>query len=198
MTDPLIASTRHADPRVLPLIVERWSPRSFDRSEIPDADLHTIFEAAGWAPSAYNNQPWTFLYAKRGDANWERFLSILIPFNAGWVKDASALVYFVSDTMMGEGADAKPSHTGSFDTGAAWAQMALQASAMGYHTHGMIGLDLDHARTELHVPERYRIEAAAAIGRRGPVESLPDMLREREVPSTRKPVEQFAIAGSFR
>ena len=197
MTDPLIAATRHADPRVLPLMVERWSARAFDESAIPDADLQVIFEAAGWAPSSYNLQPWKFLYAKRGDANWQRFLDLLVPFNASWAKDAAVLIYFVSDSMSGEGADAKPSPTHSFDTGAAWAQMALQASAMGYHAHGMIGFDIDRARTELKVPERYRVEAATVIGRQGPKERLPEKLQEREVPSTRKPVSEIAIAGDF-
>jgi nitroreductase len=189
---------RKTDPRVEKLIVKRWSPRSYDESEIPDEDLAVIFEAAGLAPSAYNYQPWKFLYAKRGDANWDRFLSILIPFNASWVKTASALVFIVSDTQMGEGADAKPSHTHSFDAGAAWANMALQATALGYHAHGMIGLDLDAARSELQVPDRYRIEAAAAIGREDSPEKLPEGLREREVPSTRKPVSEVAIAGNFK
>jgi nitroreductase len=193
-----IESIRHAHPRIERLLVDRWSPRAFDESDIPDEDLAVIFEAAGWAPSSYNYQPWKFLYAKRGDANWERFLSILIPFNASWTKDASALVYIVSDTQMGEGADAKPSHTHSFDAGAAWANMALQATAMGYHTHGMIGLDLDAARRELKVPDRYRIEAAIAIGTQAPAEKLPEMLRQREVPSTRKPVSEIAFAGDFR
>lgn len=201
MTDATTAtapSARNAHPKVEKLLVDRWSPRSFDESEIPDADLEVIFEAAGWAPSAYNYQPWKFLYAKRGDANWERFLSILIPFNASWVKDAAVLVYIVSDTHMGEGAEAKPAHTHSFDAGAAWANMALQATAMGYHAHGMIGFDLDRARTELGVPDRYRIEAAVAIGKKDSPERLPEGLREREVPSTRKSVTEIAVAGNFR
>jgi nitroreductase len=189
---------RTAHPRVEKLLVERWSPRSFDETSIPDEDLSVIFEAAGWAPSAYNYQPWKFLYAKRGDANWERFLSILIPFNASWVKDAAVLIYIVSDTQMGEGADAKPSHSHSFDAGAAWAQMALQATALGYHAHGMVGLDLDRARTELGIPDRYRVEAAVAIGTKDSPERLPEGLRAREVPSNRKPVSEIAIAGNFR
>ncbi len=197
MTDPLVAANRQADPRVLPLFVERWSPRAFDGSAIPDADLQVIFEAAGWAPSSYNAQPWKFLYARRETADWQRFLDILIPFNASWAKDGGALIYFVSDTLMGDGDEAKPSHTHSFDTGAAWAQMALQATALGYYTHGMIGFDLDRARTELQVPDRFRIDAATVIGRRGRVEQLPEQLRGREVPSTRKPLSQIAVAGNF-
>ena len=196
ITDP--ATGRVADQRVNPLFVERWSPRAFDASDMPDADLAVIFEAAGWAPSAFNNQPWKFLYAKRGDADWERFLALLVPGNQVWVKDASVLIYIVSDTMTGEGDEAKPSHTHSFDTGAAWAQLALAATDLGYYAHGMIGLDLDRARAELHVPDRYRIEAAAAIGRRAEPDRLPENLRQRETPSSRKPVDEIAIRGDFR
>ena len=88
-----------ASPRVLEAIVDRWSPRSFDEGAVPQEDLDVIFEAAGWAPSAFNLQPWRFLYAHRGDANWERFLSLLIDFNQSWAKDASVLVFVVSDTL---------------------------------------------------------------------------------------------------
>jgi nitroreductase len=197
-TTPSAAEIRNAHPLVEKLLVNRWSPRSFDESEISDEDLAVIFEAAGLAASAYNYQPWKFLFAKRGDANWERFLSVLIPFNASWTKDASVLIYIVSDTQMGEGDEAKPSHSHSFDAGAAWANMALQATALGYHAHGMVGIDLDAARSELQVPERFRIDAAVAIGRQDSPERLPEYLREREVPSTRKPVSEVSIAGNFK
>lgn len=183
---------------VLPLFVDRWSPRAFDESAIPDADLEAIFEAAGLAPSAFNYQPWRFLYAKRGDANWERFLSLLIPFNASWAKDAGVLIYIVSDTAMRKDDKADPSHSHSFDAGAAWAQMALQATALGYHAHGMVGLDFARANEELAIPEGFRIEAAVAIGKRDTPDRLPDGLREREKPSDRKPVSEIAIAGNFR
>jgi len=181
----------------VPLIVERWSPRAFDESEIPQEDLDVIFEAAGLAPSAFNYQPWKFLYARRGDANWDRFLSLLIPFNASWAKDAGALVIIVSDTVQQQGEKASPLHSSSFDAGAAWAMLALQASALGYHTHGMTGVDFDKVRAELGVPDRYRVEAAVAIGRRDSAERLPEGLREREVPSGRKALDEIATAGNF-
>lgn len=188
---------RQADPRIVPLIVERWSPRAFDESEIPQEDLDVIFEAAGLAPSAFNYQPWKFLYARRGDANWDRFLSLLIPFNASWAKDAGALVIIVSDTLQQNGDTASPLHSSSFDAGAAWALLALQATALGYHAHGMTGVDFDKARAELGVPDRYRVEAAVAIGRRDTPERLPEGLREREVPSGRKALGEIAAAGNF-
>src|SRR4051812_43471966 len=137
-----------------PLFLERWSPRAFDGSDIPDADLMTMFEAARWAPSAFNSQPWRFLYAKRGDENWERFLGLLIPWNQGWAQSASVLIYFLSDCLMEtKPGVSSPSHSHSFDAGAAWASLALQATRLGYHAHGMSGVDFDRARVELEVPE---------------------------------------------
>ena len=191
-------TTRQANPRVVPLIVERWSPYSFDESEIPQEDLDVIFEAGGWAPSAYNIQPWKFLYARRGDENWERFLSVLIEFNQSWVKNASALVFVVSDTQMDFGGKKSPNHSHSFDAGAAWALAALQATALGYHTHGMSGVDFDKARVELGIPDDYRLEAAFAVGRRGAPEKLPEKMRDRETPKGRKPISEFVVAGNFR
>ena len=191
-------TSRQPDFPIDPLFVERWSPRAFDGSEIPDADLMTLFEAARWAPSAFNSQPWRFLYAKKGDPNWERFLGLLIPWNQGWAHSASVLIYFLSDSLM----ETKPgiwteSHSHSFDTGAAWASLALQATRLGYHAHGMSGVDFALARTELHVPERFRIEAAAVVGRIGDPAMLDEKLRAREKPSGRKPISDLAFAGSF-
>jgi len=190
---------RSPDHPVAPLFLDRWSPRSFDGSAMPEADLMSLFEAARWAPSAFNSQPWRFLYAMRADANWERFLSLLIPWNQGWAHSASALVYIVSDTTPMTGKDGQPqgSHSHSFDAGAAWACLALQATKLGYHAHGMSGIQLDLARAELRVPERFRIEAAAAIGRIGDPAMLDEKLRAREVPSGRKAVEEFAFRGVF-
>ena len=189
---------RTADHPVAPIFLDRWSPRAFDSSVIPDADLMTIFEAARWAPSSFNYQPWRLLYAKREDAEWERFLDLLIPFNRGWAHTASVLIYFISDSLMEfVPGQANPSHSHSFDTGAAWACLALQATMIGYHAHGMVGVDFDRARAELGVPERYRFEAAAVIGRAGPSELLDDKLREREVPSDRKPIADFAFRGAW-
>lgn len=189
---------QEAHPRIARLIVERWSPRSFDAAEIPPEDLDVIFEAAGWAPSAFNIQPWTFLYARRGDANWDRFLSLLVDFNQSWANEASVLVFVVSNRMQGRGEKKSENYSHSFDAGAAWAMMALQATALGYHAHGMTGIHVDKAAVELGIPEDHRLEAAAAIGRKGPKENLPEGLQEREVPSERKSVSEIAVAGVFR
>ena len=188
---------RLISPDVLPLIVERWSPRSFDGSRMDEKDVTTILEAGSWAPSAFNVQPWRFLYAHRDTADWERFLKLLVPFNADWAKSASVLAFILSDSLSGKPGEEKPNHSHSFDAGAAWAMLSLQAIAMGYHTHGMTGVDFDAARRELQVPERYRIEAAFVIGRMDSPDKLPEKLREREFPVGRKPVSDVAISGPF-
>ena len=190
-------TTRTTNPAILPLIRERWSPRSFDASAMPQADLEVLLEAAGLAPSAYNIQPWTFLYAHREDGNWERFLSLLVEFNQGWAKDASVLLFAVSQTTVGHGEQASPSHSHSFDVGAAWQNLALQAAHMGYAAHGMTGVDFARAAAELAVPDDYRIEAAIAVGRPAPADRLPEFLRDKEVISGRKPVAEIMRAGAF-
>jgi nitroreductase len=193
-------SPRQADFPVDPLFLERWSPRAFDGADIPDEHLMSIFEAARWAPSAFNSQPWLFLYAKNGDADWARFLKLLIPWNQGWAHSASVLVYILSDSLpftdKETGAPAG-SHTHSFDAGAAWVSLALQATRMGYHAHGMSGIQYDLARAELAIPDRYRLEAACVIGRIGDPAMLDDRLRGRETPSGRKPIEEFVFRGNF-
>jgi nitroreductase len=191
---------RHSEYPVEPLFLERWSPRAFDGSLVPQADLETMFDAARWAPSAFNSQPWRFLYAHRGDAHWPLFLDVLVPFNREWAQHAAVLVYILSDTLpftdrkTGEPA---PSLTHSFDAGAAWALLALQAWRMGYYAHGMSGIELDRARDALGVPERYVINAAAAIGRQGDPATLPERLRAREEPSDRDPLRDIAFHGPF-
>lgn len=190
---------RQADYPVDPLFLERWSPRAFDGSEMPEADLLTLFEAGRWAPSAFNSQPWRFLYARRGEAGWERFLGLLIPWNQAWARSASALVYILSDTLPVTDKAGQPatSRTHSYDAGAAWACFALQATRMGYQAHAMSGVDFERAPESLGVPERYRIEAAAAVGRIGDPETLDEKLRARETLSGRKPVEEFAFRGRW-
>lgn len=190
--------TRTASAKVVPLIVDRWSPRAFDGSAVPQEDLDVIFEAAGLAASAYNYQPWRFAYAHKGDANFEAFLSALVPFNQSWAQDAGVLVFAVSDEFMRSDKGNNPNHSHSFDTGAAWASAALQALALGYHTHGMTGVDFEKAAEVLGVPEGFRVEMAFVIGKQGDAAQLPEGLREREVASDRKPVSEIAFAGPFK
>ena len=191
---------RTADYSIDPLFLERWSPRAFNGETIDEADLMTMLEAARWAASSYNSQPWRFVYARRGTPHWERFLDLLVPFNRGWAKEASALVFFVSNSVMRPpGADKDvPSSTHSFDTGTASGNFALQASHMGWHVHGMVGFDKERAFAELDVPKGYAVEAAFAVGRLGDPSSLPEQLRARETPSPRRPLAELVFEGAFK
>jgi nitroreductase len=194
---------RHTDHPIEPLIRNRWSPRAFDGSAMAPQELASIFEAARWAPSAFNAQPWRFVYAARGDADWERdwerLLGLLVPSNAGWASRAAVLVFILSDTLTdsASGGPPRPSRSHSFDAGAAWAMMTLQATSLGYQAHGMAGVDFERARVELEVPERFHIEAAVAIGRLGDKSLLPPELQAREAPGLRRPLGELVFRGRF-
>ena len=179
--------------------LDRWSPRAFTGEALPKQDLLSILEAARWAPSSYNSQPWRFIYATRDSAHWDRFLNLLIPFNQSWAKDAGALIILVSKTFMRPpGGDADvPSYTHSLDAGAASGYLALQANKLGWYVHGMSGVDFERAAAELAVPDGYRVEAAYAVGRKGDPRSLPPELQAREMPSDRIPLDQLAFEGAF-
>ncbi|QKS02056.1 nitroreductase [Sphingomonas sp. CL5.1] len=192
----MTATPRTSTSAVAPLFLHRWSPRAFDGSAMPDANILTILDAGRWAPSAFNYQPWRFIYAQRDHPEFDHFLSLLLPFNRDWACRASLLIVFVSECAMNDSGN--PSHTHSFDAGAAWAQIALQATLLGYHAHAMTGIDFDLARSLLNIPAAWRIEAAAAIGRRAAPDILPEKLRAREAPSDRKPLSEIATAASFR
>ncbi len=186
---------RKADHPIDKLFLDRWSPRAMTGETIPQAELTVLFEAARWAPSSYNNQPWRFLYARRDSEHWQLFFDLLVEFNQGWTRNAAALVLFVSKTtfeMNGE-----PSVTHSFDTGAAWENFALQGWLNGLVVHGMQGFDYDRARTALNIPEGFQVEAMAAVGRPSDPEKLPADLREKESPSDRRKLEQTICEGPF-
>jgi len=193
------ANTRTADHPIDKLFLERWSPRAFVPQEMPEADLMTILEAGHWAPSSYNSQPWRMLYARRGTAHWNKFLGLLNAFNQSWAKNGSALVIMVSKSTMRPPGQEKdiPSHTHSFDAGAAWAQMALQATLSGYQAHGMVGFDMDRAFAELNVPEGHRVEAAIVIGKQGDKSTLSEQMQAREAPSGRNSLSEAALEGGF-
>ena len=168
------------------------------RNALGAAALASLFEAARWAPSSYNSQPWRFVYARRDTPAWQKFLGLMVEFNQGWAKDAAVLIIAISKTTMTlPNGQVVPSHSASFDTGAAWENLALQATLNGWHAHGMIGLDLARAATELSIPDGYRVEAAIAVGRKGDKSSLSETLQARETPSPRAPVASFAFEGNF-
>lgn len=183
---------RAAEYEIDPLFLDRWSPRAFSGEPLTETELLTILEAGHWAPSAFNAQPWRFVYALKGTAAWDRLLGLLNEFNQAWAKSAGALVFIVSKTH----AEAeKPIYSHSFDAGAAWGQLALQARLSGFYSHAMTGIHFDQAPVTLGLGEGYRVEAAVAIGRLGDKEQLPEGLRGRETPSPRRPLAEVAFNG---
>jgi nitroreductase len=189
------SEVRKADHPIGTLFIDRWSPRAMSGQAISQAELMVLFEAARWAPSSYNNQPWRILYAHRDTEQWPWFFDLLVEFNQGWARNAGALLLFISKTtfdMSGE-----PSVTHSFDTGAAWENLALQGWLKGLVVHGMQGFDYERARTDLNVPEDYRVEAMVAVGKPGSIDTLPPGLRDRESPGDRRKLDQTICEGKF-
>jgi len=183
---------RAADFPIHSLFLDRWSPRSFTGEPISDSDLFTLFEAARWAPSSSNLQPWRFLYAQRDTPDWPLFFDPLKDANKTWAKDASALVAILSKrTAPVKGTDTvRETYTHSFDAGAAWACFALQASLNGWVAHGIGGFDVPRAIRDFAVPDDYRIECMVAIGRyREPAEPAS--------PNARSPQASFVRSGPF-
>jgi flavin reductase (DIM6/NTAB) family NADH-FMN oxidoreductase RutF/nitroreductase len=190
-------SARCSDRDIAAMFLDRWSPRAFAASEIDDETLMSFFEAARWAPSSMNTQPWRFVYVKRGEPGWQSFLDALSNTNRSWAARAAALVAFVSRETMEFGGKEIASPTHSFDTGAAWMSFALQASLSGWHTHGMAGFNGDKLRQTLAVPGNFSINAVAAIGKLGDGASLPEHLKAREIPSERNPLTKLVFKGAF-
>ena len=179
-----------------PVFLNRWSPRAMSGEPIGEEALRSLFEAARWAPSANNNQPWRFVYARRDTPHWQPFFDLLADLNRVWAVRAAALVVVVSKTTFDH--NGKFSRTHSYDAGAAWENLALQGSLKGLVVHGMQGFDYDRARELLKLPDGYQVEAMAAIGKPGKRESLPEKYREREFPSDRKKVSEIVMEGFFK
>ena len=190
---------RTADHPISDIFLKRWSPRAYTGEAMPEEELMTILEAARWAPSSYNSQPWVFMYARRDTPHWEHFLSLLGDFNRSWAKNAAVLIIHASNSLMLPPGQEKPvpSHSHSYDAGTSWGYLALQASLMGWDAHGMVGFDMQRAFAELNLPQGYRVEAAIAIGRRGDKSLLPEQLQAREAPSPRKPLSASVREGAF-
>lgn len=177
------------------LFLDRWSPRAMSGESIAEEELLLLFEAARWAPSSYNNQPWRMLYARRDTEHWSLFFDLLVEFNKTWAKNAAALIVFISKTTFDH--NGEPAVTHSFDTGAAWENLALQASLKNLVVHGMQGFDYEKAKTALKIPDDFRVEAMVVIGKPGKKEDLPQGLQERETPNDRRSLSEIAIEGPF-
>lgn len=192
---PNPADVRKPDRPIEPLLIRRWSPGAMSGAAVGADDLATLFEAARWAPSTYNEQEWRFLYAHREGPHWATFFDLLGEGNRAWCHRAGVLVVVLSHKVFARNGKPNPVHT--YDAGAAWENLALQGCAMGLVVHGMMGFDYGRAKTALAVPDDYAVEAMIAIGHPGDPEELPEALRKIETPSLRKPVSELVREGPF-
>ncbi|GAA4726749.1 nitroreductase family protein [Brevibacillus fulvus] len=187
-----VSNPRNPDFDIAPQFIERWSPRSFAEKEIPNDVLYSVFEAARWAPSASNLQPWRFVIA-RTEEDREKFHSFILPGNLEWCKKAPVLAVLLSKTTTERGENAWH----AFDAGTAWGYLALEAHHQGLITHAMGGFEPEKAREVLQVPEEYAIQAVIAIGYQGEKDALPEKFQEREQPNNRQPLKESLFEGTF-
>lgn len=179
------------------LIRERWSPRSFAEKAVPKDILRSLFEAARWAPSSNNQQPWAYLVATKDDKeSFEKMLGVLVEFNASWAKNAAVLAIAVAELSFPK--NNAPNRNAQYDTGAASALLSVEATAHGLVVHQMAGFDPEKARRAFAIPAGWDAIAALAIGYPGDPDSLPPKLKDRELaPRTRKPISEFVMAGQW-
>ena len=189
-----LKNSREASASVEPMFIDRWSSRSFADLPLTDDQIATLFEAAHWAPSSGNRQPWVFVYATDGPDR-ERFNSVLNENNARWAPKAPMLVLVFARKVTEDG---KNIRTAVFDTGAAWMSLALQANRMGLNTRGMGGIDLDAAYDVARVPrDTFESICAIAVGTRGTDDDLQPQMAEQNFANSRKPVGEVAFKGRF-
>lgn len=179
------------------LLRNRWSPRAFAVRAVSPETLRSLFEAARWAPSSFNEQPWSFLVAAHENPeDFSRLLSCLVDGNIAWAKYAPVLMLSVAKLKFEH--NQKPNRHAFHDVGLAAENLVIQASALGLMVHQMAGIHVDKARETYGIPEGYDAVAGFAIGYPGEPQSLPEGLRERELaPRSRKPVESFVFSGRW-
>ena len=188
-------SQRAADAPAHDQFRRRWSPRSMSGRALSLQAIQALCEAGRWAPSCFNSQPWRFIYALPDTPEWDKLFGLLMDVNQLWAAKAGALVALVSRTHF-QGNDA-PAATHSFDAGSAWMSMALQAQHMGLAAHAMWGFHHDQAPQVLDLDDMFATQAIIAFGHPAAAEDLPEPLRERELPSPRKPLEALMFKGTM-
>jgi len=184
-----------ADPRILPVFLHRWSPRSFADRDVSPEDLKTIFEALRWTASSYNEQPWRYFVGKRGSETYQKIFQSLGEFNQMWARSAPVLILNVARTTFSHNNSHNP--VALYDLGASAATMCYQAIALGIFTHQMAGYDRDVARKLFGVPDDYIFGAVTAMGYLGEPSALPNeqMVSQEVAPRSRKPLSEFVLSG---
>lgn len=194
-TNPARAARQPANEHVDPIFYGRWSPRAFRDEPVPEEHVEAVLEAARWAPSSYNEQPWRFVVATEDDDR-ERFADALLDANRAWAEDAPILGFVVAKTTFEH--DGRENPHARFDAGAAWMSLALQAHQLGLHVHAMGGIDYEAAAEAVGLPEDHEVVCAIALGYRAEPDVLPDEVADDELPpSDRKPLDEIVHEGSF-
>ena len=190
-----IANERIPEAEVDALFTDRWSPRSFIDEPLSESQVNALFEAARWAPSCFNDQPWHFRYAITAEDR-QLFAEALVEKNREWAQHAPMLLFVLARKNFG--ATGQPNRHATFDAGAAWMSLALQARRLGLYAHGMAGFSVDKAAEAMNVSlDEYEIMAAVAVGRRDDPEKLSDDMAKGEKPNGRKPHSEVAGEGAF-
>ena len=200
MSTTLSASEVHelkkapAHDRILPVILHRWSPRSFADRDVASEDLKTIFEAVRWTASSYNEQPWRYFVGTRGSETYQKILTALGEFNQAWARSAPVLMLNLAGTKFSH--NGAPNAVALYDLGASGATLVYQAAVLGLFTHQMAGYDREVARSLFNVPEDYVFGAAIALGYQGEPAALPNehFRKQEESPRQRKSLHEFVLA----
>lgn len=191
---------KHADTEypVHELIRTRWSPRAFADKDVSAETLRSLLEAARWAPSCFNDQPWAFVVARRSDdaAGFERLAACLTGKNQLWAPKAPVLLLAIARLKFAH--NGKPNRHAQYDVGQAVATLLVEATARGLSLHQMAGFDVEKARETLSIPDDHEPMAMIALGYRGDPKTLPDELREREMAArSRRPQKEWVYEGKF-
>jgi nitroreductase len=197
LSDPRFQKPAPADHDILDLLRQRWSPRAFSADEVGANELHQLFEALRWAPSASNEQPWSFLVGMRPQAAaFEQLLACLNAGNQAWARNAAGIVItVVRRDLAGK---PQPNRTAQYDLGQAVAYFTFQATALGLVVHQMAGVDLDEVRRVGAVPDGYDPVTAIAFGYPAESSTLPEDIRKKDAaPRVRRPLREFVFGSSW-
>ena len=178
------------------IFLDRWSSRAMCGKKISEKELMSLFEAARWAPSAFNEQPWRFIYSIKGTKEWKKMLGTLGEKNQIWCKNSAALVCLISKKNFSHNGNPNRNHLS--DAGAAWENLALQGCSKGFVIHGMAGFNFEKARKELKIPKDYDIVQMIAIGKCGNPKDLPEEMQKLENPNNRKSLKEIVFKGKFK
>ena len=188
-----VANDRVADSPVDPGFLDRWSPRAFSSDPVSEETVLSLLEAARWAPSSGNHQPWRYIYSSTAEEH-ERLLSLLNPSNQRWAWKAPVLAFAIARLKVSK--TGQVNRHAQFDTGTSWGYLALEARKLGLYAHGMGGFNHERSYEVLNVPrDEYEVMAAIAIGYYGDASTLVEKDRTREHPNGRRHVSEFAFRG---